>query len=51
MAVTVKKAVLWRKEVENEPGVLATTFKPLAEAGADLQVVLGIAFQVTKPRP
>jgi hypothetical protein len=41
MAVTVKKAVLWRKEVENEPGVLATTLKPLAEAGADLQVVMG----------
>ncbi len=39
--VTVKKAVLWRKEVENQPGVLAATLKPLAEAGADLQVVMG----------
>jgi hypothetical protein len=32
---------LWRKEVKNQPGVLATTLKPLAEAGADLQVVMG----------
>jgi hypothetical protein len=41
MAVSVKKAVLWRREVENQPGILATTLKPLAEAGADLQVVMG----------
>ena len=41
MAVSVKKAILWRKEVENQPGVLATTLKPLAEAGTDLQVVMG----------
>lgn len=41
MAVTVKKAVLWRKEVESQPGVLAATLKPLAEAGADLQIVMG----------
>jgi hypothetical protein len=41
MAVTVKKAILWRKEVENQPGVLAATLQPLAEAGADLQVVMG----------
>ena len=41
MAATVKKAVLWRKEAESEPGVLATTLKPFAEAGADLQVVMG----------
>jgi len=40
MAVTVKKAVLWRKEVENQPGVLASTLEPLAKAGADLQVVM-----------
>ncbi len=41
MGVTVKKAILWRKEVENQPGVLATTLQPLAEAGADLHVVMG----------
>jgi|SRR5215471_4348152 len=40
MAVTVKKAVLWRKEIDNRPGMLADTLGPLAEAGADLQVVM-----------
>jgi ACT domain-containing protein len=39
MAVTVKKAVLWRKEIDNRPGMLADTLEPLSEAGADLQVV------------
>lgn len=41
MAVTVKKAVLWRKEVDNRPGMLAGTLHPLSEAGADLHVVMG----------
>ena len=41
MGVTVKKAILWRKEVENQTGVLAATLQPLAEAGADLHVVMG----------
>lgn len=41
MAVTVKKVVLWRTEVENKPGVLGKVLAPLAEAGADLQVVMG----------
>ena len=44
MAVTVKKAVLWRKEVDNRPGVLASTLAPLAEASADLKVVMGYRF-------
>lgn len=44
MAVTIKKAVLWRKELENRPGTLAETLKPLAEAGISLQVVMGYAF-------
>jgi hypothetical protein len=44
MAVTVKKAVLWRKEVDNRPGVLASTLAPLAEARADLTVVMGYRF-------
>jgi hypothetical protein len=41
MAVTVKKAVLWRKEIDNNPGMLANALEPLSEAGADLQVVMG----------
>jgi len=41
MAVTVKPITLWRREVENEPGMLAETLEPLARSGADLQVVMG----------
>ena len=41
MTVTVKKITLWRSEVENKPGVLGKVLAPLAEAGADLQVVMG----------
>jgi hypothetical protein len=40
MAGTVKKAVLWRKEIDNRPGMLADILGPLAEAGADLEVVM-----------
>ncbi len=43
MAVTVKKARLWRKEVSNRPGALAETLAPLADAGANLKVVIGYA--------
>jgi len=41
MAVTVKRITLWRREVENRPGVLASTLEPLAQAKADLKVVMG----------
>jgi hypothetical protein len=41
MAVTVKKAVLWRKEVADEPGALARVLAPLADAGTNLRVVMG----------
>jgi len=44
MAVTVRKIVLWRKEVENRTGALASTLAPLASAGADLQVVMGYRY-------
>jgi hypothetical protein len=44
MPVTVKKIVLWRTEVENKPGVLAGVLQPLAEAGANLQVLMGYRF-------
>jgi hypothetical protein len=40
MALTVKEAVLWRKEIDNRPGMLVSTLEPLSEAGADLQVVM-----------
>lgn len=44
MAVTVKKLTLWRTEVANKPGVLRQVLAPLAEAGADLQVVMGYRY-------
>jgi hypothetical protein len=44
MAVTVKKVTLWRTEVQNKPGALSSVLAPLAEAGADLQVVMGYRY-------
>ena len=44
MPLTVKRITLWRREVENQPGVLATTLEPLAAAGADLRLVMGYRF-------
>ena len=44
MAVTVKKIALWRKEVENQPGTLANALAPLANAGADIHVVMAYRF-------
>ena len=41
MALTVKKVTLWRTEVQNKPGALSGVLAPLAEAGRDLQVVMG----------
>ena len=41
MSVSIKKVTLWRTEVENKPGALSGVLAPLAEAGADLQVVMG----------
>ena len=44
MALTIKKIVLWRKEVENKPGILAAALASLARAGADLQVVMAYRY-------
>lgn len=44
MPVTVKKVTLWRREVDNQPGVLAQVLEPLATAGADLQLVMGYRY-------
>lgn len=50
MSVTVKHITLWRKEIENEPGMLASALKPFAEGGADLQVVMGYRFPGNETR-
>jgi hypothetical protein len=44
MPVTVKNIVLWRREIENKPAVLAGVLEPLANARADLQVVMGYRY-------
>jgi hypothetical protein len=41
MPVTVKRMTLWRRDLENRPGALATVLDPVARAGADLQVAMG----------
>lgn len=41
MPVTVKKMTLWRRDLENRPGALATVLEPVVEAGTDLQVAMG----------
>ncbi len=41
MALTVKKIELWNVTVENKAGALAKILEPLAEAGTDLEVVMG----------
>ena len=41
MAVRVKGIVLWRKETENQSGVLAGSLEPFAKGGVNLQVVMG----------
>ena len=44
MAVRVKDITLWRREVENRPGVLARALEPLARAGADLKVAMAYRY-------
>lgn len=43
MAVTVKRIILWRKEVAHEAGALADALEPLGQAGASLRIVMGYA--------
>ena len=40
MAITVKKTVLWRKELKNQPGTLAGALGPLAESETNLKLVM-----------
>ena len=50
MAVTVKRITLWRADVDNHPGVLARALEPLAQAGADLRLVMGYRLPHTPER-
>jgi hypothetical protein len=44
MAVTVKEITLWRREIENRPGMLAQVLEPLAGSAADLRVVMAYRY-------
>src|SRR5713101_6819885 len=44
MPVTVKNISLWRKEVENEVGMLAHALEPVTKAGANLRVLMGYRY-------
>jgi hypothetical protein len=50
MPVKVKRITLWRKELANRAGTLAETLDPLAQAGADLQVVMGYCYPGDRTR-
>src|SRR5436305_14146762 len=50
MAMTVKRITLWRADADNRPGVLARTLEPLAQAGADLRLVMGYRLPHTPER-
>lgn len=50
MDVAVKQIELWRTEIDNEPGSMASTLAPLAESGADLQVVMVYRFPGNEDR-
>ena len=40
MSVTITRVRMWHTEIPNRPGVLAATLEPLAQAGANLSVVM-----------
>jgi hypothetical protein len=44
MATTVRSITLWRKEIVNRPGALASSLEPFAGAGTDLQIVMGYRY-------
>jgi hypothetical protein len=44
MPVQVKRITLWRKELENRAGSLASTLQPVAKAGTDLEIVMGYCY-------
>ncbi len=44
MAVTVKEITLWRREIQNRPGMLAEVLEPLAGARADLRILMAYRF-------
>jgi hypothetical protein len=50
MAVSIRKITLWRTQVAHRPGALAALLEPLAQAGTDLQIVMGYRIPDRKER-
>jgi hypothetical protein len=50
MAITVKEITLWRREIENKPGMLARILEPMAASGADLKVLMAYRFPGNEAR-
>lgn len=44
MALNVKPITLWRREIDNSPGKLVEVLEPLANAAADLSVVMAYRY-------
>lgn len=44
MAVSIKRASMWRREISNKPGTLANSLKTLSKAGVNLQTVMGYVY-------
>ncbi|MDR3617505.1 MAG: ACT domain-containing protein [Candidatus Obscuribacterales bacterium] len=47
MGISVKKGMLWRGEIENEPGTFANALEPFAQNSTNLQIVVG--YSSSKP--
>jgi len=44
MAITVREITLWRREIENQPGMLASVLEPLARSAADVKVLMAYRY-------
>ena len=44
MAITVKEITLWRREIDNQPGVLAQMLDPFADSDVDLKVLMAYRY-------
>ncbi|HEV8660601.1 MAG TPA: hypothetical protein VGS96_18505 [Thermoanaerobaculia bacterium] len=44
MTISVQKINLWRAEMEDQPGTLASVIEELAHSGADVEVVMGYSY-------
>lgn len=41
MSLSVKKAVLWKRTIENRPGALSDTLKPFAKHSVNVEILMG----------